>query len=949
MPNWKKLIISGSDAALNSLEITSHLTASGLIYPTADGITDQAIITDGAGNLTFSNPSAGSVTIAVKNISGGTLTKGTPVFITGSVGASNTVEIDAADASDASKMPATGILSSDLTNNAEGFATTNGFLRNITTDPIDGVTPDPNDTVYVKAGGGLTLTKPTGATNLIQNIGKVGKVSSGGAGSIIVSSILRTNDIPNLPEGKIWVGNGNTVVSDTVYLDETNDRLGIGTTTPTQALDVVGKIALNDGGNSVFIGTNAGRIDDAGDNNNVGIGQNSLYTNVDGEYNVAVGLESLYSNTDGYDNTAIGAWALYTNSIGYSNTAIGLEALNSNTNGHSNSALGKNALSANSTGDANVAVGIDAMRFGGTAVHQNTALGGFALRGNTGQGNTSIGHGSLYHKAAGDTNVAIGIDAGRVLADKGSSATIINDSIFIGYRTSPLANSQTNQIVIGHDATGLGSNTIVLGNDSITTTALKGNVGIGTTTPAEKLTVEGNISGSGNVNIVGDITASAFLGDGSALTGVTGTDATKLPLTGGTLTGDLNISELASPTITLTDTTNNSTLTMLATNFDANINTSGRLAINGGTGLVIGATGNVGVGVSNPITAKFHVTGTSFLNGYSVIRGSGATSGTAALLVENSAGTDLLKVRDDGIVSIGTTTSNGTLTVSSTGTSTHTATFYSITGQTVNNTEWIVANIPVTTINAAGELAMARGMMRFNNKQNAFDNTGNLGSIYVTDDDASYPFTSVGNLILQSRGNTSRGIGFVTGNTGNLGMFLSGAGNLGIGLTADATEKLHVSGNAIVTGTMDVQGGFADDLTVSGLTPKLVINSTEGTVFDGDYFGILEWKMNDGNTGGVTATGNIQMQFNDNTSGGPAQGAVGEGADMIFNTGKVAVTGQGQVMNEGMRLTKDGAVKITQSLNVGVTTDYLDNAAAITGGLVAGDIYRTGDILKIVH
>jgi hypothetical protein len=28
---------------------------------------------------------------------------------------------------------------------------------------------------------------------------------------------------------------------------------------------------------------------------------------------------------------------------------------------------------------------------------------------------------------------------------------------------------------------------------------------------------------------------------------------------------------------------------------------------------------------------------------------------------------------------------------------------------------------------------------------------------------------------------------------------------------------------------------------------------------------------------------------------------------------------------------------------------YVDNAAAITGGLVNGDVYRTGDLLKIVH
>jgi hypothetical protein len=31
------------------------------------------------------------------------------------------------------------------------------------------------------------------------------------------------------------------------------------------------------------------------------------------------------------------------------------------------------------------------------------------------------------------------------------------------------------------------------------------------------------------------------------------------------------------------------------------------------------------------------------------------------------------------------------------------------------------------------------------------------------------------------------------------------------------------------------------------------------------------------------------------------------------------------------------------------TPQYADNAAALVGGLVAGQIYRTGDLLKIVH
>lgn len=43
---------------------------------------------------------------------------------------------------------------------------------------------------------------------------------------------------------------------------------------------------------------------------------------------------------------------------------------------------------------------------------------------------------------------------------------------------------------------------------------------------------------------------------------------------------------------------------------------------------------------------------------------------------------------------------------------------------------------------------------------------------------------------------------------------------------------------------------------------------------------------------------------------------------------------------------------IALALNMPNLTDipsYADNTAAITGGLVNGDVYRTGDLLKIVH
>jgi DNA/RNA endonuclease YhcR with UshA esterase domain len=78
-------------------------------FPSADGTADQAIITDGAGTLSFSAVSDGqTVKIECKNASGSTITKGTPVYITGTVGSSFRVEVAPADASNSAKMPAVG-------------------------------------------------------------------------------------------------------------------------------------------------------------------------------------------------------------------------------------------------------------------------------------------------------------------------------------------------------------------------------------------------------------------------------------------------------------------------------------------------------------------------------------------------------------------------------------------------------------------------------------------------------------------------------------------------------------------------------------------------------------------------------------------------------------------------------------------------------------------------
>ena len=176
---------------------------------------------------------AGSVYLHVKNTSGVTIPEGSPVYATGSVGASGETEIAASDASTAATMPALGITQSELVANAEGHATILGVIGSLDTS-----TYVLNDSLYVAPGGGLTDTRPTALTDLVQKIGRVVR-SDASTGEILVLGAGRSNDVPNNV-----VAGGLTIDTDTLHVDSTNNRVGIGTTTPAQALDVAGNIAL---------------------------------------------------------------------------------------------------------------------------------------------------------------------------------------------------------------------------------------------------------------------------------------------------------------------------------------------------------------------------------------------------------------------------------------------------------------------------------------------------------------------------------------------------------------------------------------------------------------------------------------------------------------------------------------------------------------------------------
>src|SRR6056300_695432 len=191
--------VSGSSTSTGSfghLIGGSSATINGFTFPVTDGTDGQTLVTDGSGVLSFDDI---KVVQVVKNISGATLQKGTPVHAVGSVG--NTPTVIAASASDATTMPATFVLDEQLVDDAEGRAIGTGFINGVNTVGfIEG------GVVYVGEDGGYTQTKPTG-TNLIQNLGIVTKIDANGSGFIYGSG--RSNDVPNLLDNTIFYGSGS--------------------------------------------------------------------------------------------------------------------------------------------------------------------------------------------------------------------------------------------------------------------------------------------------------------------------------------------------------------------------------------------------------------------------------------------------------------------------------------------------------------------------------------------------------------------------------------------------------------------------------------------------------------------------------------------------------------------------------------------------------------------
>ena len=173
---------------------------------------------------------------------------------------------------------------------------------------------------------------------------------------------------------------------------------------------------------------------------------------------------------------------------------------------------------------------------------------------------------------------------------------------------------------------------------------------------------------------------------------------------------------------------------------------------------------------------------------------------------------------------------------------------------------------------------------------------------------------------------------------------------IGNNLRTNANYQVNIGyGNqvSVFTGNSNCVVLGVNNTTSSEKSFAIGINNVIGTAADATVF------IGEGHTG--SGGRNLGLVYQTNT-GGSGEDKIAIGTLAVATADRAIAIGRAASSTHAnsVALGTNVASKVTntthvEGLNVNTVSEYADNTAAVAGGLPLGQIYRTGDLLKIVH